>query len=648
MARSPQVILRERDESSFPATTSETVVAIVGYATKGPIGKATQLSGRNAFENTFGSIPKNAPWGHLAAYKAFRQGNVIYYRIANDSATAAEAIVRNYYPESAGYQKFARESIIDYGSYDNDSTYSFNLTVDGEESARTISITSPETGDWELSAVASAINEQLVSVYDSETEGATAFMDGGKIKIESESTGTSSTVLIEEDGDATNDLLELLEGVEDAVDGADEVEASTTDTIKFIATEKGSDTNKISVVKNTDFDPVEGEDIITVSVFFDGEEEETFEEVSLDPNSDNFFARLMNRESDNDGSALVNVEYEQTGSGDLQFPDGEYDLGNGDLSYEDAGQDPEMYDYDHKKGTDGVPASGGAGLYVNAFASNSDLANSEKFDYHILLTPDNGSQTVQNSAISLCESRRDVFYIADSPYGLSYTEVVDWHNGQGHGRDAALNSSFTGVYWPWLKEWNPGEGEYLWCPPSVFMGEKLLEVDSAYAPWYAPAGDLRGRLVANDSETSPSLNQRDFIYGRPNAVNPIVNFSTKGIIIYGQKTTLRSRSALDRVNVRRMAIYASKLIKESMEGLIFEPHVPDSWERAADFIRRILEPIRRDNGLEDYQVIIDGTTNTQDAIANNTMKGIVRLVPVNAIETIDLSITFLSPGVSID
>ena len=435
-------------------------------------------------------------------------------------------------------------------------------------------------------------------------------------------------------------------GVEDPVNGEEEKVASATDNILFQAREKGTDTNKIAINKVTTFSDVEDRDVITINVWFDGEIIETFEDISLNPNDDDFFARLINREPENNGSRLVRVEWEENDSDDLiTFPDGVYQLGMGNTAWSEGDT---LSDYDYRPGHDGAPESGGAGLFVEALSSNSDLANSELFNYHILITPDNGSQTTQNAAIALAEARKDFFYVADPPFGLTYTQVTDWHNGQGgHGRDAALNTSFAAVYWPWLKDLNPRDNELIWNPPSVFIGEKYMQVDRNYAPWYAPAGDLRGRLIANDTETSPNLNQRDFIYGRPNAVNPIVNFSTKGIVIYGQKTTLRSRSALDRINVRRMAIYASKLIKESMEGLIFEPHLPDSWARATDFVNRILEPIRRDNGLEDYQVIIDGTTNDADAIANNVMKGIIRLVPVNAIETIDLTISFLSPGVAI-
>jgi len=85
-----------------------------------------------------------------------------------------------------------------------------------------------------------------------------------------------------------------------------------------------------------------------------------------------------------------------------------------------------------------------------------------------------------------------------------------------------------------------------------------------------------------------------------------------------------------------------------MEGLVFEPHTPDSWNRATNLISAILEPIRQGGGLEDYQVQIDGNINTEDLISQGIMKGIITVVPVGTIERVELSLKFLNPGASIE
>ena len=176
----------------------------------------------------------------------------------------------------------------------------------------------------------------------------------------------------------------------------------------------------------------------------------------------------------------------------------------------------------------------------------------------------------------------------------------------------------------------------------------MLEVDNSYGPWYAPAGDLRGKISAFDYEGSPSLAERDTMYGDLNALNPIVNFASKGLEIFGQKTLLRATSALNRINVRRMVIYAKKLIKRAMDGLVFEPHNADSWARATNLINSILEPIRQGNGLADYRVTIDDTTNTASLIQQSIMAGTIQLVPVGTIEIIELDIQIQAAGTTIE
>lgn len=903
MAKSPSITIREVDKSTYAVSSSDTVLAIVGYGTKGPIGEARSVATRNDFIRTFGPLPENSPWGHLAAYRAFNQSNnLIYYRVAetegSNAAVAAERVITNAHPATAGYQEFSETDPVAYGSYTLQEVYDFQLTVDGEPtSTRNVFITSPASGDWTLDSIASAINTQITSAtsgfqefdavndpsiasphrdyrfkvdvdgasvasgedlsiildpgdsladiatkigstmesgsrgyqrwdfdsavslsdttglsagvdysfnvdvdgggaqdvtitattdmtyeelidaintymdnnsinaytyfdtagnghirVQSETEGSTssialvddniaadgnplfdglsttgsfgsavsgadssltedtdysveinadteririisgttgssssislssptigmslatllggllganngedavdasAAVEDNRVRITSDLSGAGSEILIEEssDGGADNEDLVTLLGTETAVAGEDAVYESSTDNILFTAKEKGTATNNIDVVKSSRTSPIDDSTIHTVEVYYNNDLQETFDDVSLAEADDNFFVTVINQDPSNGGSEWVEVEYEDNNDdGELTFPDGTYWLGreqdDTDSAYTDG---DEIGEYDYRPGNDGIPSSGGAALFTAALATTGDLGNTEKYNFHILSTPDNGSEATQNAAITLAEHRKDFIYIADPPYGLEYDEVTEWHNGKGsHGRNSAINTSYAASYWPWLKTYDATLGEYVWTPPSVFIGEKYIQTDNRFGPWYAPAGDTRGRLIASDIETSPSLPQRDVLYGDLNAMNPIVEFSAKGIIIYGQKTLYRANSAINRVNVRRTLIYIKKLVKNAMEGLIFEPHTPASWNRATNLVSSILEPIRQDGGLEDYQVAIDDTTNTEDLISQGIMSGIITIVPVGTIERIELSLKFLNPGASIE
>jgi phage tail sheath protein FI len=174
-----------------------------------------------------------------------------------------------------------------------------------------------------------------------------------------------------------------------------------------------------------------------------------------------------------------------------------------------------------------------------------------------------------------------------------------------------------------------------------------MQVDNNYKPWFAPAGNTRGQISASDVETSISFGQREQLYGNFNCVNPIVNFASLGLIVYGQKTGLRANTATNRVNVRRMLVYIEKLIKSALSGIVFEPNNPDSWGLAADLVNSILEPVRQGGGITQYQVVIDSTNNNANTIAQDMMVGTIKIVPTSTIEVITMTLDIYEAGTTI-
>ena len=386
----------------------------------------------------------------------------------------------------------------------------------------------------------------------------------------------------------------------------------------------------------------------TVQTYYNRTLQETFSPVSLTVTDPKYFATVMNAALENGGSSYVDVNaipFPSPTDGVITFPNGTYTLGLADVSTEIAySGNSSIGSYNYKPGTDGIPSTGDPALFVAALSSSSDLANADYFNYHILITPDDVEQPVQDAAIALANSRMDFVYIVDTPFGLSYSQVVAWHNGLGNGRTAAINSSYAAIYWPWIKTYDAYWGRYSWCPPSVFIASLYMQVDNKFNPWFAPAGNTRGVIVASDVETLISQPQRDQLYGGFNCVNPIVKFPSAGLVVYGQKTGLRASTALNRLNVRRMVVYMKKLMKTALNGMIFEPDNPDSWGRASDLITSILEPIRQGGGISQYVVTIDATTNPANVVAQNMMVGIIKIVPVSVIEVINMSLNVYQSG----
>jgi uncharacterized protein len=246
--------------------------------------------------------------------------------------------------------------------------------------------------------------------------------------------------------------------------------------------------------------------------------------------------------------------------------------------------------------------------------------------------------------MAVCAQRGDAMCIVDPPFGLNVDEVIDWHNGVGYGH-AAFNSSFGALYWPWIKVLDPYNRKKVWLPPSGFVLGQIAYTDNVTQPWFAPAGLNRGHIIqALEIEYSPTLGERDFLYGNGNAVNPIVNFTRLGIHIWGNRTLQRKPTALDRVNVRRMVLYAEKVISTSIKFLVFEPNDEITWKRFIDLVDPTMEFIRATRGLYDFRVICDESTNPPSQIDQNTMLGKVLVKPTKSAEVIIVDFTLLSTG----
>ena len=641
MAKSPSITILERDMSTYTVTNSSTILAVVGYATKGPIGKATKVYSYQDFLQAFGTAPASSPYSTLAVKRAFNQGNqIVFLRVADPTATVAGVLAAVTTPGTA-----AKQSLNHTGDFTVPAagTYTLKVSINGGSPVVVNIVTAGTTVS--AATVASAISQAI-------NPAGSANSVGGVVFVTSAVVGAAGSVAIS-DGDTDGFLAATSVTVNAEVPGVD-TGIANSDKILFVSKEKGSACNKIAIQKTSRLNPITFATIHKVEVFYDGNSVEVFDNVSLNVTDPKFFATVMNADPDNGGSKWVTVyTQDKDANGNVVFQDNLdgafYSFGTGVTQGTFNASTPFGTTFDFLVGTDGVPSDAAttASLFVGALSIDGDLGNMDEYDFHILITPDAPIVQVQEAAIALTAFRKDFLYLVDPPFGFTSSNVLEWHNGQGHGRSTALNTSFGALYWPWLKDYNSFANEYVWCPPSVFMAEKLMEVDVNYGPWAAPAGDSRGKLNASDYETSPNFSVREKIYGDLNAVNPFVYFSSKGLEIYGQKTLLRESSSLNRVSVRRMIIYASKLIKKAMEAYLFEPHIPDTWKRATAAITAILEPIKQAGGIDQYKVVIDGTTNTADVIAQNIMKGVLKIIPTNTVEIIELTLQVHKSGATL-
>jgi len=302
--------------------------------------------------------------------------------------------------------------------------------------------------------------------------------------------------------------------------------------------------------------------------------------------------------------------------------------------------------YNLAGGDSGIPSTENdtATAVIGAVESDGGKTGIEALDDPVLnisiaLAPGPGVgdvQSIQNALVTVAERTTDFLAALSPPYAVGKPgDAIDWSNGFSTQRTAAINSSYAALYWPWVKVFQVFDGKDRWLAPEIYGVRQMTVTDAVADPWFAPAGFVRGRLTKpTDVEVILNQGDRDSLYSGGNVLNPVVNFPQNGIAIFGQRTTQRQPSALDRINVRRMMIYIKKVILASTQRIVFEPNDPITWERVEGIVNPLLDDIARRRGITEFKVICNDSTNTPVRIDRNELWCKVLIKPTKAAEII--------------
>jgi len=266
------------------------------------------------------------------------------------------------------------------------------------------------------------------------------------------------------------------------------------------------------------------------------------------------------------------------------------------------------------------------------------LGNKDDYKFNVISTPGlfkNNHSTQVDNVISLAESRGDCIAVVDLyPHGASVSNVT--------GQADVLNSSYAAAYWPWLQT-QSGTGKNVFVPASVFIPGVYAFTDGAAAPWFAPAGLVRGGIVGViQAERKLSRSQRDTLYDAK--VNPIATFPGSGIAVFGQKTLQTKASALDRVNVRRLLIELKEFIGNQAQNLVFEQNTIATRNKFLAAVNPFLDSVVQRQGLFAFRVVMDDSNNTADVVDRNQLVGQIFIQPAKTAEFIVLDFTVEPTG----
>ncbi len=396
---------------------------------------------------------------------------------------------------------------------------------------------------------------------------------------------------------------------------------------------------------------------------------ETWGPLSLDPYSPNYVEKVIGNQYQqvaNDGSDY----YLQT-VGDypiqsrfvrvkqVNYLTPEYFDNNGAVKNEFTGSLPIVSSGSFGDGKGSNIPTGEAGLYYNNIndsdniqglkssdytTSISLLGNKDAYKFNFITLPGiinsfSTHSTLISQLITMVQERGDTMTILDLVgYNSNITPVLT----QAGNRD----TSYAASYWPWVKTLDPNTAVQAWVPPSTLIPSVYAQNDIIAYPWFAPAGVNRG-VMPTVIQTERVLTQgnRDDLY--KNKVNPIATLPTAGgsaVTVFGQKTLQKRKTALDRVNVRRLLIELKTVISQIADGFVFEQNTESTRNNFLSEINPYLSTVQQQQGLTSFQVVMDETNNTPNVIDNNQLIGQIYLQPTRTAEFIILDFNILPTG----
>jgi len=273
--------------------------------------------------------------------------------------------------------------------------------------------------------------------------------------------------------------------------------------------------------------------------------------------------------------------------------------------------------------------------------------SAEDIDISLILAGSCSSTVASYLISNIAENRKDCMVFI-SP---EQSDVVNNDGGEvtaiNDFRNLLPSTSYAVIDSGWKYQYDKYNDTFRYVPLNPDVAGLVVRTTLERDFFFSPAGFNRGQ-VKNVARLAwnPNKTERDNLY--KNGVNPIVSFSGKGHILFGDKTLLAKPSAFDRINVRRLFITLEKSIANFAQFSMFEFN--DDFTRSS-FVSSV-EPFLRDiqgrGGITDFSVVCDESNNTQEVIDRNEFIGSIFIKPTKSINFILLNFVAVRSGVDFE
>ena len=654
---SPGVLARENDQSQITAQPIQAGAAIVGPTVKGRVNIPTLITSYSQYKAKYGSTFTSASNEYtyltsISAYNYFNNGgtSLLVARVASGSFLPAT---------SDNIQSAVKSGVL--STTTNELLSSFTSVSASAGSYTTLGSTGSLSGTGAKISVTLDTTSSISTV--TVTTAGSGYVVGETLTIASASLGSSPsganlifTLLANDIVNSSAFTLETFaEGIiQNSVGPTGSngtLDSGSVDNLRWeiVSPNTSSGTFGLLVRRGNDN---KNQKIVL----------ESFNDLSLDPQQDNYISKVIGDSSNQVVTDADNTTFVQpTGS----FPNSSNYVRVKSIVlktlkyFNNAGVAKNSY-------TSSIPLAGsgsfsgatgtiltGTGNYYQKITSTDTqglktgnyttalalLNNKDEYKYNLLTAPGityADYPTQVTTMITQAQTRGDYIAVIDLKL---YNNTVNGVINQASG----IDNSYAATYWPWVQTTDPDSGELVWVPASTLIPGVYAYNDRVAASWFAPAGVNRGGMsTVTRAERKLTQTNRDNLYAAN--INPIGTFPNTGVVVFGQKTLQKKKSALDRVNVRRLLITLKNFISQIADTLVFEQNSRSTRFSFLAQVNPYLEAVQQQQGLYAFKVVMDDSNNTADVIDRNELVGQIYLQPTRTAEFIILDFNVMPTG----
>jgi hypothetical protein len=236
------------------------------------------------------------------------------------------------------------------------------------------------------------------------------------------------------------------------------------------------------------------------------------------------------------------------------------------------------------------------GLLINPITGEFESSITDKENFYFNLVFDGGYvKDVKDQIVTLTMTRRDCLAVLDNGDNISSNDAISKRTGTYN-----YNTFYACLYEEYNKVYDVFTGQDVWFSPIYHMSYILPRNDMVADLWNAPAGYTRAAINnIKELRYNPKQGDRDNMYLYQ--LNPIVKFST-GYVVWGQQTAQTKPSALQSINIVRLALYVKKALEDFCKYYVFEQNDYATWSSVSSEIVLFLENIKNQRGLYSYSI----------------------------------------------